>query len=158
MTPIPSVEVAIPQAEAALARVRATSEDIRVEEVAALVERAAGLANFDIRFVEGGPTHAIDFGGAVPQEPQRPAYPALAAVRDSVEEEIGVLIDALEDLQIALVFQADCAEFTDARFNSEQFLRAAGHVDVAAGVLGEMISDPAAGTAPPSSRPTPDPG
>lgn len=158
MTPVPLVEVAIAQAEAALVRVRATVEDVRVGEIEALVERAIGLAGFDIRFVEGGPSHAVDFGGGVPQEPKRPAYPALAAVRASVDEEIGVLIDALEDLQVALVFQADCAEFTDARFNSEQFLRAAGHVDVAAGVLAEMISDPAAGTGPPSSRPTPDPG
>ena len=44
----------------------------------------------------------------------------------------GELYDALEGLTRQLVWAADCAEFTDATGNARQYLRAAGHVDLAA--------------------------
>jgi hypothetical protein len=66
--------------------------------------------------------------------------PRLLAERDDE------LAHALEALQIELVWAADCAEFTDANLNAEQFLRAAGHVDLAAraalGVIGLVLDPP----------------
>ena len=65
----------------------------------------------------------------MPQPPEGPKPPAFAAIRGHAA--LDPLIDALEHLQHQLVWAADCAEFTDAVLNSAQFLRAAGHLDLA---------------------------
>jgi hypothetical protein len=93
--------------------------------VARHVEAAAALARFRARVESETPYRHEPLSDGVPQEPAGPMYPAFAHVR-------GELYDALEELTRALVWAADCAEFTDATGNARQYLHAAGHVDLAA--------------------------
>src|SRR5687768_14935721 len=96
--------------------------------VAPHVEHAVALARFQSH-ESRGPYRAEALSPAVPQPPTRPMFPWFAGVR---QPELDPLYDALEALQHQLVWAADCAEFTDASLNAAQFLRAAGHLDLAA--------------------------
>jgi len=98
--------------------------------VAPHVEHAVALARFQARDPAGGPFRHEPLSPAVPQRPTGPMFPALAAIRGDAG--LDPLLDALEALQTELVWAADCAEFTDANLNAAQFLRAAGHLDLAA--------------------------
>ena len=89
------------------------------------VERAVALATFQAH-EQSGPFRHEPLSSGVPQRPKHPCLPALHEVRGDA------LADALEALQVELVWAADCAEFTDATANAQQYLRAAGHVDLAA--------------------------
>jgi hypothetical protein len=97
--------------------------------VAPRVEHAAGLARFQRR-ESRGPYREEPLSPGVPQPPEGPLFPWFESARG--EPELDPLYDALEALQHQLVWAADCAEFTDATRNAEQFLRAAGHLNLAA--------------------------
>jgi hypothetical protein len=122
--------------EAALAETeRALAGAPRVGKVAEPVERAIGLARFQIR-PRDGPYLEAALSPAVPQIPVGPMLPAFAEV--PAGPAVRALMDALEALQVALVWEADCAEFTDANLNSAQFLRAGAQVQIAADALVEL--------------------
>ena len=93
--------------------------------VAPHVEHAVALARFQAHDPPGGPFRHEPLSSAVPQRPIGPMYPAFEHVH-------GDLYDTLEALTRALVWAADCAEFSDATGNAHQYLAAAGHVDLAA--------------------------
>src|SRR3954464_6507113 len=82
------------------------------------VQRAVALATFSAADPEYGPAWGGELSTGVPE---RPVGPLLPSPR----------VDALEALLVELVWAADCAEFTDARNNAAQYLRAAGSVVLA---------------------------
>jgi hypothetical protein len=49
----------------------------------------------------------------------------------------------MDELQRALIWEADNAEFLDANLNSSVYLRAAGHLDRAAATLALSVDAPA---------------
>jgi hypothetical protein len=77
------------------------------------VERAVALARFEVLHQRGEPFYSGELSGGRPEPPGR-----LHA--DPV-------IDALLR---ALVWEADCAEFTDAVHNARQYLTAAGYLEL----------------------------
>jgi len=125
--------------EEALAGLRASEAEISwnpdaLEAVGDAVARALALARFEVFGERDGPFHRVDFG-PTPQQPRPPMFPAFVSARTTVGAPVASLMESLEALQQALVWEADCAEFTDARNNSIQYLRAAGHLELAAGRL-----------------------
>ena len=133
----PALDAALEAVDALLAAAPSPEADA----VAADLERAAAIARFEVRQERDGPFRTASFG-AVPVVPERPLLPelvppraALAAAATPAAAALAALIDALEDLQEALVFRADCCEFTDAVHNSAAYLNAGGHVDRAAAHL-----------------------
>lgn len=94
--------------------------------VAGHVQRAVALARFEVHDPDDGPFRHEPLSENVPQTPRTPLIPALGP---------GPEAQALEALQYQLVWAADCAEYSDALNDSRQFLRAAGHVDLAARAL-----------------------
>src|SRR5262245_3495849 len=86
------------------------------------VRRAAELARFQADDPLGGPFWDGELSRGVPQPPMRPLLP------EGVAPE-------LEALLYQLVWAADCAEYTDANLNARQYLKAAGHVELAARAL-----------------------
>jgi hypothetical protein len=119
---------AVEELEQAMERALAASAPFPA--VAAEVGRAVALARFQAREPDGGPVWKGQMSAGVPQPPEGPMFPAFAAVRGDAG--LDPLMDALEALQHELVWAADCAEFSDAVLNAAQFLRAGGHVDLAA--------------------------
>jgi len=63
-------------------------------------------------------------------------FPRLAGL--DAPEPLTALALAMEALQRALVYAADSQEYVDANLNSAQYLRAAGHLDVAEPMLLEL--------------------
>jgi hypothetical protein len=86
------------------------------------VERAVALARFEAH-EDDGPFWRAELSTGVPQYPAGPLFPAL-----HVDDDLSA---ALEAAMQALVWAADCAEYADANLNAAQYLRAAGHLDLA---------------------------
>ena len=105
------------------ARVEAELAAVDDAELRAAVERALALASFEAHAEQDEPFHHASFGGGAPAWPQGPLLPVLDG---------SPLMAALEELQQALVFNADCCEFTDSNLNAAQYLYAAGYIDRAA--------------------------
>lgn len=99
--------------------------------IGAAVERALALARFEVPDERDGPYYDVDFG-PTPQAPRAPIFPAFVAVSTTVGAPVAALMESLETLQRTLVWEADCAGFTDARNTSIQYLRAAGYLEIAA--------------------------
>lgn len=102
-----------------------------LEAVGVAIERALALARFEVPDERDGPFYDVDFG-STPQEPQAPIFPAFVAAWTTVGAHVAALMESLEALQRTLVWEADCAGFTDARNTSIQYLRAAGRIEIAA--------------------------
>lgn len=102
-----------------------------LEALATSVGRAIALARFDVPDERDGPFLDVSFG-STPQEPRTPMFPAFVALWTAVGAPVAAMMAALEALQRELVWAADCAEFSDARNTSIQYLRAAGHLEQAA--------------------------
>jgi hypothetical protein len=133
---VDDLQVTMSRVEDELAGLRASEASLpwnpeMLEAVAAAVERAVALARFEVPDERDGPFYDVDFG-ATPQEPPAPIFPAFVAVWTTVAAPVATLMAALEALQRALVWEADCAGFTDARNTSIQYLRAAGYLEIAA--------------------------
>lgn len=130
------MDAVICRVEEALAALRAREASLRwnpkaLEAVSAAVVRAVALARFEAPDERDGPFLEVQFG-PTPQEPRSPMFPGFVAVWTTVGAPVAALMESLEALQRALVWEADCAEFTDARNNSMQYLRAAGCLEIAA--------------------------
>ena len=83
---------------------------------------------------------AIDVLASSERMPVVPARADIAAARrTSARAELADLVSALEALQRQLLFEADCAESTDALNNSRQYLQAAGYLDHAAAELASLV-------------------
>jgi hypothetical protein len=119
--PVPDLPTALQQMQLALL-------DLPRGAVRADLEHAVAIANFDADGAgDGGPLHEAHFG-QVPVVPEGPMFPGLTA---------DPLTDAMDELQRALIWEADNAEFTDADLNSAVYLRAAGHLDRGAATLAQ---------------------
>lgn len=103
----------------------------RGQPVRSELERADALAHFRARPEEGEPFRHASFG-RVPAMPEGPMFPALVPLASGP---LRRMVEALEALQRQLVFEADCAEHTDALNNCRQYLHAAGRLDRAAEAL-----------------------
>jgi hypothetical protein len=118
----------VPDLAAAVQRMQLALIDVPGGAVRADLEHAVAIASFDADGAgDGGPLHEAHFG-QVPEVPEGPMFPGLTA---------GPLMDAMDELQRALIWEADNAEFTDANLNSAVYLRAAGHLDRAAATLAQ---------------------
>ena len=117
----------MPHLPSALYRMQIALDDVPSGPVRADIEHAVAIATFDADGAgDGGPLHEAHFG-QVPQVPEGPMFPGLEA---------GALTrGAIDELQRALIWEADNAEFLDANLNSAVYLRAAGHLDRAAAAL-----------------------
>lgn len=129
-------EAAMSRVEDTLAALRASEAAMpwnpeALEDAAAAIGRAVALARFEVPDERDGPFFDVEFE-PTPQEPRSPMFPAFVAVWTAVGAPVAALMESLEALQRALVWEADCAEFTDARNSSIQYLRAAGYVEIAA--------------------------
>jgi hypothetical protein len=136
---VDELDGAIRRVQEALAALQAQEASVRSSSkalvaVATAVARAVALARFEALDERDGPFLQIQFG-PTPQEPRSPMFPEFVAVRTTVEARVAALMESLEALQRSLVWEADCAEFTDARNNSMQYLRAAGYLEIAAETL-----------------------
>jgi hypothetical protein len=116
----------VPHLPTALYRMQIALADVPSGPVRADLEHAVAIATFDADGAgDGGPLHEAHFG-QLPQIPEGPMFPGLPA---------GPLTEAMDELQRALICEADNAEFLDADLNSSVYLRAAGHLDRAAANL-----------------------
>jgi hypothetical protein len=100
---------------------RAIDEALRAMGDDPHVVQAAKLARFQAHDPDGGPYYTGPLSEGVPQPPKQPL---LGALQGRAPE--------LEALMCALVWAADCAEFTDANNNARKYRQAAGHVELAA--------------------------
>src|SRR4051794_24208236 len=113
----------VPHLPTALYRMQITLADVPPGPVRADLEHAVAIATFDAEGAgDGGPLHAAHFG-QVPHVPEGPMFPGLPD---------GPLTEAMDELQRALIWEADNAAFLDADLNRSVYLRAAGHLDRAA--------------------------
>ena len=116
----------MPHLPSALARLQIALADVPSGPVRADLEHAVAIATFDADGAgDRGPLHEAHFG-QVPQVPEGPMFPGLPSDQ---------LTQAMDELQRALIWEADNAEFLDANLNSSVYLRAAGHLDRAAAAL-----------------------
>jgi hypothetical protein len=114
-------------------RMQISLADVPSGPVRADIEHAVAIATFDADGAgDREPLHEVQFG-QVPQVPEGPMFPGLAS---------GPLTEALDELQRALIWEADNAEFLDANLNSAVYLRAAGHLDRAAAALAMSADAP----------------
>ena len=120
---------------------RRALRDVLARAVAA-ISVALELMRFTRSYLTGGPFRNEPFG-ATPRMPAEPLWPALAPafarlateIDDPSRGPLARLVEALTELQRQLLFEADCAESTDALNNSRQYLQAAGYLDLAAAEL-----------------------
>jgi hypothetical protein len=113
----------VPHLPTALYRMQIALADVPSGPVRADLEHAVAIATFDADGAgEGGPLHEAHFG-RVPEVPEGPMFPGLPD---------DPLTEAMDELQRALIWEADNAGFLDADLNSSVYLRAAGHLDRAA--------------------------
>ena len=116
----------LPHLPSALARLQIALVELPNGPVRSDLEHAVAIATFDADGAgDGGPLHEAHFG-QVPQVPEGPMFPGLPS---------GPVTEAMDELQRALIWEADNAEFLDANLNSSVYLRAAGHLDRAAAAL-----------------------
>ena len=135
----PELEEAAAPLRLALQRLRDAVDDDAVAPIAAHVERAFALASFSVRPAREDPIRAETFGAGVPAWPEGPMFPSLVSARERLEgEPLAAMIDALEEMQKALVFRADCSEYWDALLNRTVYLRAAGRLDCAEPLVLEL--------------------
>ncbi|WP_037503411.1 hypothetical protein [Solirubrobacter soli] len=124
----------VPHLPTALYRMQIALADVPSGPARSDLEHAVAIATFDADGAgDGGPLHDAHFG-QVPQVPVGPMFPGLPA---------GPLTEAMDELQRALIWEADNAEFLDANLNSSVYLRAAGHLDRAAATLALSVDAPA---------------
>jgi hypothetical protein len=124
----------VPHLPTALYRMQIALADVPSGPARADIEHAVAIATFDADGAgDGDPLHVAHFG-QVPQVPEGPMFPGLPA---------GALTEAMDELQRALIWEADNAEFLDANLNSAAYLRAAGHLDRAAAALALSADAPA---------------
>jgi len=109
-----------------------------IEEIAAALDKAHAMASFQASHQSGDPFHSVAFPGGVPQMPKGPMFASFAEgqrlARLGDEKTAGLLVrlmKALDDLQRALIYRADCQEYGDALNNERQYLCAAGYLDLA---------------------------
>ena len=123
----------VPHLPTALYRMQIALADVAPGPVRADLEHALAIATFDADGAgEGDPLHEAHFG-QIPEIPEGPMFPGLPA---------GPLTEAMDELQRALIWEADNAEFLDADLNSAVYLRAAGHLDRAAANLSLSANAP----------------
>ena len=125
----------VPHLPSALARLQIALADLPSGPVRADLEHALAIATFDADGAgDGGPLHAAALrpGAAGPRGPDVPGPAAPSP-----------LTEAMDELQRALIWEADNAEFLDANLNSSVYLRAAGHLDRAAAALSLSADAPA---------------
>ena len=135
----PELEEAAAPLRLALQRLRHAVGDDDVAPIAAHVEHACALASFSVRPARDDPIRAETFGTGVPAWPEGPMFPGLVTARERLEgEPLAALIDALEEMQKALVFRADCSEYWDALLNRTVYLHAAGSLDRAEPLVLEL--------------------
>jgi hypothetical protein len=116
----------VPDLPTALYRIQIALADVPSGRIRSDIEHAVAIATFDADGAgDGGPLHDAHFG-QVPQVPEGAMFPGLPS---------GPLTEAMDELQRALIWEADNAEFLDANLNSAVYLRAAGHLDRAAAAL-----------------------
>lgn len=113
-----------------------------VRHAAETIVTALLVMRFQRSFSTSGPFRRESFG-PTPQLPAGPLWPDHAAAfieLGKLAGPIAALVPALEALQRLVIFEADCAESTDAHNNSRQYLQAAGYLDRAAADLASLVA------------------
>ena len=116
-----------PDLATALHRLQIALVELPSGPVRSDLQQAIAIARFDAEGAGDGPALEVSFG-QFPSVPEGPLFPGL---------QTGPLTDAITELQRALIWEADNADFTDANLNSAVYLRAAGHLHRAAARLAQ---------------------
>lgn len=130
---------------ARLQELASTTDADAIARAAMAIAAALEVMRFARSYDRTGPFRNAPFG-ATPQLPVGALWPehatAIASLTTSTlaaRKQLGDLLGALDALQRQLIFEADCAESTDALNNSRQYLQAAGFLDRAVAELVSVI-------------------
>lgn len=101
-----------------------------LDAIEAACARALELAYLRVKASPGEPHFPWHFSGGPPEEPTRPIDRELMTFR--AHDVLAPLVDAIDGFLAALIYDAECSEWTEASLNATQLLVGAQLVAVAA--------------------------